>query len=335
MISTGIKCVASLKVVTKVKLIGRFMRIGVDLGGTKIEAIALDGQGQALWRQRVPTPQGDYEGTLVAIERLIDQAKSDCSLSLDLPVGVGTPGAQFFDHTQKCYVLRNSNSTVLNGRPFLTDVQAKLGCEVYLENDANCFALAEALSGQGAGLARMPESVFAVILGTGVGGGVVIHQRLHKGRHHISGEWGHNSLPASVLFALPESERNRACYCGRKDCIETYLSGPGLATSYAFRFNKTKTSNEIIDDMRKGNAQAQAIWSSYLEQLAASLAQVVNILDPELIVLGGGMSLIPEIYEALPEKMSSHVFTEDFLTPILPAKLGDSAGVYGAAWLTA
>lgn len=311
------------------------MKIGVDLGGTKIETIVLNKQGKAVWRKRTETPQGNYLGTLDAIKHLIDQAKLKFTLSINHPVGIGTPGALFFDKHQKDLVLKNSNSTALNGRPFLVDIKKYLACEVYLENDANCFALAEALSGQGTDLNKVPASVFGVILGTGVGGGVVIHQRLLSGRHHIAGEWGHNALAASALLALPESERNRSCYCGRKDCIETYVSGPGLAKSYRLRFGEDKSSKDIIDGMRNGDAQACLIWHNYLEQLAASLAQVVNILDPELIVLGGGMSQISEIYEALTEKMQQHVFTENFSTLVLPAKLGDSAGVFGAAWLTA
>jgi fructokinase len=311
------------------------MKIGVDLGGTKIEAIVLSEQGQVLWRERTETPQGNYEGTLNAIKYLIVRAKSEFILSIHHPVGIATPGALFLDKSQNSLVLKNANSTALNGHPFLDDLKEHLACQVYLENDANCFALAEALSGVGTDQYKIPESVFGVILGTGVGGGLVIQQCLHSGRHHIAGEWGHNTLPASALLALPETERNRLCYCGRKDCIETYLSGPGLTKSYSLRFSEDKNSKDIIDEMRRMDAQACSIWDSYLEQLAASLAQVVNILDPELIVLGGGMSLIPEIYQILPEIIKQHVFTQDFSTPILPAKLGDSAGVFGAAWLTA
>lgn len=311
------------------------MKLGVDLGGTKIEAIVLDEQGLPVWRKRIATPQGDYEGTLAAIKNVIDQARSALAIALKHPIGIGTPGALFFDKDQGCYVLKNSNSTALNGQPFLDDLQKLLACDVYLENDANCFALAEALSGQGVELEKAPESVFGVILGTGVGGGIIVKQRLYSGRHHIAGEWGHNTLPASVLLALSESERNRPCYCGRLDCVETYLSGPGLQKSYTLRFNRTGDPKKIIDDMREGDAQACAIWDSYLEQLAAALAQVVNIVDPDLIVLGGGMSQTRELYQSLAKKMQQHVFTDNFSTPILPAKLGDSAGVFGAAWLTA
>ena len=310
------------------------MRLGVDLGGTKIEAVVLNEQGQAIWRKRVSTPQGHYERTLIAIKNLVSEAKSKFDLNLHLPIGIGTPGAVFYDDKQACFVLRNSNSTALNGRPFVEDLKSLLACEVYLENDANCFALAEALSGQGREYAKAPASLFGVILGTGVGGGFVVEQRLVRGRHHISGEWGHNMLPASALLALPKTERFRSCYCGRLDCVETYLSGPGLVNSYFLRFNQHKTTIEIIEDMRMGDVQASVVWEHYLQQLAGALAQVVNILDPELIVLGGGMSQVEEIYPALSKKMQSHVFTDNFSTPILPAKLGDSAGVFGAAWLT-
>ena len=309
------------------------MKLGVDLGGTKIEAVILDKYGQALWRERIATPQGCYQGTLDAIKYLVDQAKGAHALKPDHPLGIGTPGALFYDDSKACLVLKNSNSTVLNCQPFLDDLKAHLGCEVTLENDANCFALAEALSGQGKELVKSPESVFGVILGTGVGGGLVVNQRLLTGRHHISGEWGHNMLAVSSLLALPVTERNRACYCGRKDCVETYLSGPGLSKSYQLRFSEEKTSIIIIDEMRQGNERAVSVWDSYIQQLASALGQVVNIVDPELIVIGGGMSLIPEIYPALIEKIQALVFTENFSTPVLPAKLGDSAGVYGAAWL--
>jgi fructokinase len=310
------------------------MKLGVDLGGTKIEAIVLDEQGQSVWRKRVATPQGDYEATLATIKNLINQAKTAFSLDLNHSVGIGTPGALFYDQEQACFVLRNSNSTILNGKPFLEDLQKKLACKTYLENDANCFVLAEALSGQGGALNPVPESVFGVILGTGVGGGFVVKQRLLSGHHHIAGEWGHNMLPASALLALPESERNRPCYCGRKDCIETYLSGPGLENSYFLRFKSQINSKEIIDNMRRGDAQACSIWDSYLEQLAPAMGQVVNLIDPDLIVLGGGLSQIPEIYQSLSIKIQNYVFTKNFTSPILPAKLGDSAGVFGAAWLT-
>lgn len=311
------------------------MKLGVDLGGTKIEAIVLDHDGRAVWRERVATPQGDYDGTLGAIVGLVNSAKTKNQLSDTLAVGIGTPGALYFPEAGTEAVMKNSNSTALNGRPLLKDLLRELKCPVFIENDANCFALAEALSGSCQDYKLNAESVFGVILGTGVGGAIVIQQRLLSGRHHIAGEWGHNCLPAQVLNSLPSNERNRSCYCGRKDCIETYLSGPGFVQSYALRFQEQKDSKEIVHLMRQGESKSLEIWDDYLGQLAASLAQVVNILDPEFIVLGGGMSLVPEIYDALASKMQPYVFTQGFTTPILKAKLGDSAGVFGAAWLSA
>lgn len=310
------------------------MKLGVDLGGTKIEAIVLENTGSVVWRERIATPQHDYDGTLNAIADLVTRAKVDNSLSASLPIGIGTPGALYFSPEHADALMKNSNSTVLNDRPFLADLRRQLNCQVYLENDANCFALAETLSGCGAELDEKPESVFGIILGTGVGGGIVVHQRLLSGRHHIAGEWGHNTLPTSVLSCLPDGEKTRPCYCGRHDCIETYLSGPGIAKSYALKFHTQKSSKDIIQAMRQKDERALLVWDNYLEQLAASIAQVVNILDPALIVLGGGMSLVSEIYQTLPTRMRPYVFTEDFSTQILPAKLGDSAGVYGAAWLS-
>lgn len=309
------------------------MKLGVDLGGTKIECIVLNEEGEALWRKREATPQGHYLETIEVIARLTNEAKQAFQLAPNYPLGIGTPGALFYDQQKACFVLRNSNSTALNGKPFLDDLKRRLSSEVYLENDANCFALAEALSGCGKGLMPRPGTVFGVILGTGVGGGIVIDKRLLRGRHHIAGEWGHNKLAASALGALTEQERNRPCYCGRIDCVETYLSGPGLADSFHRRFGINVSSRDIIHMMRAGDVCAKLIWNAYLDQLAASLAQVVNILDPDLIVLGGGLSLIEEIYTELPQKMAPHVFTENFTTPVISAKLGDSAGVYGAAWL--
>ena len=309
------------------------MKVGIDLGGTKIEALVLDEQGQACWRERIATPQGNYSLTLEAIRSLINQAKTLHGIPQDVAVGIGTPGALYLADGAQSPVMKNSNSTVLNGRPLLDDLQDILGCRVYLENDANCFALAEACSGQGVMLLPEPETVFGVILGTGVGGGWVIRKRLLRGPHHIAGEWGHNCLPAQALNLLPDAERHRACYCGRQDCIETYLSGPGLEMSYQLRFQQAINTYDLLARVRKAEPKAVQIWQDYLAQLAISLAQVVNIMDPDLIVLGGGLSQIPELYSSLPERMSPHVFSERFMTPILPAKLGDSAGVFGAAWL--
>lgn len=309
------------------------MKLGIDLGGTKIEGLVLDSKGQECWRKRINTPQGDYRQTLEAIVSLVLEAKRSCGISAAAAVGIGTPGALFLPSGGTKYLMKNCNSTALNGQPLQDDLQDLAGCRFYLENDANCFALAEALSGQGVEMEPAAQTVFGVILGTGVGGGWVIRQQLLSGPHHIAGEWGHNTLPARSLASLPENEKQRICYCGRKDCIETYLSGPGLAQSYRLRAGFSITSRELLRQVRRSEPVALAIWENYLDQLAAALSQVVNIIDPDLIVLGGGMSQIAEIYPTLLQRMQPHVFSERFTTPVLPAKLGDSAGVFGAAWL--
>jgi len=318
------------------------VKIGVDLGGTKIEAIVLNDTGASIWRHRLPTPQGNYQATLAAISLLVTEARKENDISALVPVGIGTPGAMTASSNSEP-VMKNCNSTALNGQPLQKDLKAILNCPVYIANDANCFALAEALSGQGKKQSgqgqeisgrQTLESVFGVILGTGVGGGIVTYGKLLQGKNSISGEWGHNGLPSAMLALLPDTEKNRPCYCGRQDCIETYLSGPGLAWSYRLRFNEVVNSERVIQRMRAGDGKAQEIWLAYLSQLACSLAQVVNIIDPALIVLGGGLSSIDEIYLTLRDLMQPYVFSDTFDTPVLPALLGDSAGVYGAAWLS-
>ena len=311
------------------------MKLGIDLGGTKIEAIVIDASNQVMWRQRRPSPQNNYQSIISVIGGLVQEAKQDCDLASNFPVGIGTPGALCRPLNANEAVMKNCNSVVLNGQPLLKDLSSALACPVKIANDANCFALAETHAGCGKELFadQLPEASLGLILGTGVGAGLVVNGKLLQGLHSISGEWGHNHLPATVLEKLPANERHRSCYCGRKNCVETFLSGPGLALSYRLRFGKSISPEQIVSDMRAGDADAHGIWHSYLEQLAASLAQVVNILDPQLIVLGGGLSNITEIYPAISSLMAPQVFSDDFLTPIRPAVLGDSAGVYGAAWL--
>ncbi len=311
------------------------MRLGVDLGGTKIEAVVLDGQ-KVVWRKRIATPKADYAETLRAIEGLVCEAKQSCGLSPAQAIGIGTPGAlTSLDGGE--VVMKNCNSVLLNDKPLQKDLEDLLGCEVFMANDANCFALAETLAGQGRSMfgARVPELSFGVILGTGVGAGIVVKGEVLKGLHSIAGEWGHNALPATALTKLPEIEKGRLCYCGRKDCVETFLSGPGLALSYRLRHGVRLSPEVIIERMRTKDAKAEDIWQSYLEQLAAALAQVVNILDPQVIILGGGMSNIEEIYPSLNRLMSPYVFTARPKTPVVRAQLGDSAGVLGAAYLNA
>ena len=313
------------------------MKLGVDLGGTKIEAIVLDANGGDIWRRRVPTPSDSYEEVLSAICSLVGDAKRENNMGISAPVGIGTPGALTYKNHSKIPVMKNSNSTVLNGRPLLDDLISRLSCRIHIANDANCFALAEALSGQGKVLSHngssdaIPETIFGVILGTGVGGGIVVNGKVLRGNNSIAGEWGHN--PMSSLH-IDHSESGRPCYCGRINCIETFLSGPGLSLSYQLRSGALLSPKEIIVKMREGEPVADLIWLQYMQQLAVSLAHVANLLDPSLIVLGGGLSTIPELYDQLGSLMVPHIFSDSINTPVLPALLGNSAGVYGAAWLT-
>ncbi len=318
------------------------MRLGIDLGGTKIEAVILDNSGDVSWRQRVRTPQGDYDATLSAIAQLVKEGKCFAGISPSAAIGIGTPGAE-----NKQGRMKNCNSTALNGQYLREDLSSLLKCTVSIANDANCFALAETLSGQGAkmfscntnknSVGQVPDVVFGVIIGTGVGGGIVVNGTLLHGPNAIAGEWGHNRMPFQGRALEGGEEEFRQCYCGRVNCVETYLSGPGLALSYQQRFGEMLTPEKIIEHMREGcvesRSKATVIWERYMGQLALALAPVVNILDPSLIVLGGGLSMVSEIYKDIVPLMRPHIFTDEFNTPVLPALLGDSAGVYGAAWL--
>ncbi|PCJ34306.1 MAG: fructokinase [Moraxellaceae bacterium] len=306
--------------------------LGVDLGGTKIEAVVLDTQGEVCWRKRVPTPQQNYDLTLAVIAQLVSDAKRDTDMASSAPVGIGTPGALTQNLSTKQWLMKNCNSTALNGRPLREDLAALLQCSVFLANDANCFALAETLSGQGKQLFPddPPETVFGVILGTGVGGGIVVRGKVLQGANAIAGEWGHNPLSTQCL----NIDGERPCYCGRVNCIETFLSGPGLTVSYQMEFGYALSPEQIIQAMRQGDANAVSICNQYRQQLALSLAQVVNVMDPSLIVLGGGMSTIPELIQEITSVMKSYVFSDRFATPVVAAQLGDSAGGIGAAWLT-
>jgi len=279
-------------------------RIGIDLGGTKIEALALDRAGREVFRKRVPTPRGDYAGTIAAVKALVSQIGEGS-------VGIGIPGAESRG------LIKNANSTWLIGKPLAKDLEAALGRPVRLENDANCFALSEASDGAGKGAAV----VFGVILGTGVGGGIVVDGKVIRGVNAIAGEWGHNPLPAPTAADLPHPH----CYCGRKGCIETYLSGPGLSNDH-----------ERVTGERVAPEQAvlrEETIRRYEERLARSLAGVINLLDPEVIVLGGGMSNVARLYTEVPRLWARHVFSDRVATRLLPPVHGDSSGVRGAAWL--
>jgi fructokinase len=295
--------------------------IGIDLGGTKIEIAALDSQGQFLLRERVPTPQGDYSATLQAIATLVHSAESRLNV-LGLPLGIGTPGSV----SPLTGLMRGANSTVLNGQPLLQDLQTLLDRPVFMQNDANCLAVSEAVDGAGAGSAV----VFAAILGTGVGGGLAFNGRVLTGRNAMAGEWGHNPLPWPTHDELDTAP----CWCGKSGCIETWLSGTGFAQDHSRATFTALTAPEIIDAMRTGDTAALASFERYCDRLSRALAQMCNLLDPDVIVLGGGVSNVSELYERLPSLIKRHVFSDVFTTPIRPAKHGDSSGVRGAAWLT-
>ena len=294
------------------------LRLGVDLGGTKIECIALDEVGRELLRVRTDTPQGDYARTIEAIARLVVDAEQ--RLGGKGTVGVATPGAL----SRATGRLKNSNSVCLNDRPLLDDLERALARPVRIANDANCFALSEATDGAAAGAG----SVFGVILGTGVGGGIVIGGRVIDGPNGIAGEWGHNPLPRIGDDDLPLP----ACYCGRSACIETYLSGPAMSADHRRRTGETLAPAQIA--LRAAaDPGCEATFSRYCERLARALATVINILDPEVVVLGGGLSNIEALYTRLPRLWGRHVFSDDVRTRLLRHRHGDSSGVRGAAWL--
>jgi fructokinase len=295
------------------------MRIGIDLGGTKIEAIALDDHGATLARRRVPTPRGDYPAILDAVGALV--AFLERETGRHGSVGVASPGAI----SKQTGVIKNSNSIGLNGKPLDRDLAQRLGREIRLENDANCFALSEAVDGAAADA----SVVFGVILGTGVGGGLIIDKAAITGRNRIAGEWGHNPLP----WPRKNERPGPPCYCGKTGCIETFLSGPGLAREYRDRSGRELTPEAIALAALSGEGEAVACLELYQDRLARGLAGVVNVLDPEKIVLGGGLSNIAQLYEQLPALVERHAFSDGIDTPIVRARHGDSSGVRGAAWL--
>lgn len=290
------------------------LRFGIDLGGTKTEIIALEGSDERL-RRRLPTPQGDYPATVQTIVRLVQEAEQQ--LGARGSVGIGIPGTRSPDHGR----IKNANSTCLIGQDLQGDLQHLLQRPVRLANDADCFALSEASDGAGAGAA----SVFGVILGTGVGGGIVIHGRLLAGPNAIAGEWGHNALP----WRTPADGPARRCYCGLDDCIETFLSGPGWAARSALGLNAADLARLAQD----GEPAAARALDTYCEQLARALASVINVIDPQVIVLGGGLSNIPALYQRVPPLLVRHVFSDQVNTRLVQARHGDSSGVRGAAWL--
>lgn len=295
-------------------------RIGVDLGGTKIEAIALV-DGEITVRERVPTPQGDYEGTIVAIRDLVASVAGGAGLDHHCPVGVGTPGSVH----RGSGLHRNSNSTCLNGRPFESDLGRAIPRPVRTANDANCFALSEAVDGAAAGA----PVVFGVILGTGVGGGVVIDGRVIDGRNGIAGEWGHMSMP---WRGQDPALAGRDCYCGRRDCLEQYLCGPALEREYERLAGRQRPLPEIVAG-RGTDEVARQLIDRFHDRLAECLVSVVDLFDPDAIVLGGGVSNLDSIYEVVPGRLHPRVFGGVCDTPVVRNLHGDSSGVRGAAWL--
>ena len=295
------------------------MRIGIDLGGTKIELLALDTDGAELLRFRKRTPAGDYHQTILTIADMVRQAEN--LLAATATVGIGTPGAE----SRLTGLMKNCNSTCLNGRPLKNDLEQALGRQVRMSNDANCFALSETVDGaaKGAGI------VFGVILGTGVGGGIVVHGSVLEGANHIAGEWGHNPLPSPGMEEMPGPD----CYCGRSGCIEGWLSGPGLSADHLHVFGGDFSAEQIVQRAQEGDPDCRQTLDTYCDRLARSLAGMINTLDPDVIVLGGGLSNIDLLYAQVPQLWDQYVFSDEVRTRLMPPRHGDSSGVRGAAWL--
>lgn len=298
------------------------MRIGIDLGGTKTEVIALSDHGEELFRYRVPTPRDDYDKTVENIIGLVKRAEQETGQQGS--VGLGIPGT-LSPFTRR---VKNANSTWLNGQPLDKDLQQRLGREVRIANDANCLAVSEAVDGAAAG----KQTVFAVIIGTGCGAGVALNGQAHSGGNGNAGEWGHNPLPWMDEDELRYREEV-PCYCGKQGCIETFISGTGFATDYQRLSGVDLQGAEIIKRLEQQDPVAELAMSRYEMRLAKSLAHVVNILDPDMIVLGGGMSNVERLYQTVPQLVKNWVFGGEFATPIRRAVHGDSSGVRGAAWL--
>jgi fructokinase len=295
------------------------MRLGVDVGGTKIEIAALGDSGRIEVRERVDTPRGDYQATVGAIANLV--GKVEARIGAAASVGVGIPGTI----SRATGLVKNANSTWLIGKPLDRDLEAALGRKVRLANDANCFALSEATDGA----ARGGGVVFGAILGTGIGGGVVVHGRILGGSHGIAGEWGHNPLPAPRPGELPGAK----CYCGRYGCIEAWCSGPAFSAQFRALSGRDWTPSEIAATAGTGDASAKAALDLYMDRLARALGSVVNVIDPDIIVLGGGVSNIRALYDELPERVAAYAFSPEGPVTIVKNLHGDSSGVRGAAWL--
>jgi fructokinase len=295
------------------------MRIGIDLGGTKIEALALDRDGQELVRHRIDTPREDYPATIRAMAGLVRRIEQETGTTAT--VGAGIPGTI----SSQTGLVKNANSTWLNGQPLARDLSAELAREVRVANDANCLAVSEATDGAAAG-ARL---VFGVILGTGCGGGLAIHGTIHNGPNGVAGEWGHNPLP----WPTPQEQPGPACYCGKHGCIETWVSGTGLARDFHEVTGRSLTAREIVSGLEAGDLDSVHAVERFEDRLARGLAHVINVLDPDVLVFGGGLSKVDRIYREVSAKLPRYVFGGEVTTPLLPARYGDSSGVRGAAWL--
>jgi len=300
------------------------MRLGIDLGGTKIEIIALTDEGVEVFRQRINTPQNDYAQTVSAIVHLVQQAKQELRqklLNSDCSIGIGIPGGI----SLKTGLVKNANSVCLIGQPLKDDLEQHLGQTVRINNDANCMTVSEATDGAAAG----NEVVFGVILGTGTGGGIAIGQRVITGVNAIAGEWGHNPMP----WRSKEDGQPLDCYCGKQDCIETFLSGPAMLRRFLQSGGIADSPPEIVAQARAGNQQAEQFMAKYEGWLARGLGSIINVLDPDVIVLAGGLSNIERLYQNVPLHWQDYVFSDQVSTQLVKARYGDSSGVRGAAWL--
>ena len=296
--------------------------MGIDLGGTKIEIALVDAMHGVVYKDRVPTPQHSYNAILDAISVLVDKTVSQQKIKRPASIGIGIPGC--LDPASQ--LVRGSNTVVMNGKPLQVDLQQRLGLQIHLQNDANCLAVSEAVDGAAKGC----SVVFAVIIGTGCGGGIAIDGKAWTGKNAIAGEWGHNPLPwpsADEIQVAP-------CWCGQVGCQETWISGTAFALDHARHTGERIKAEQIIAKMRAGDLAAQESFGRYVNRLARALASVMNVLDPDAIVLGGGMSNVDEIYQALPSEIIRYTFTKPIATPVLKAMHGDSSGVRGAAWLS-
>ena len=296
------------------------MKIGIDLGGTKTEGILIDNEGIELKRDRIKTEK-NYEGTIKGIVSIVKQFEKEFGNSSS--IGIGMPGAISSDSA----LVKNANSIWLNGQPLKKDLQIALDRKINLENDANCFTLSEAVDGAGKGHAV----VFGVIIGTGTGGGIVVNNKVLRGKNNIAGEWGHISLPNRTDN---EKKYVKECYCGKNGCMETYVSGPGFASVFNLKNNTDYDSHRILDELKNEKEQAKVAFDQYVDHLARGLSLVCNILDPDIIVLGGGMSNISYIYENIDEAFKKYIFSDTFDTKVVKNYHGDSSGVRGAAWLS-